>query len=240
MNHKLFIADLHLDAAHPVLLRLFVDFLAHRATQAEALYILGDLFEVWVGDDDDAPVCQAVKDALRMLSAQKIPIFIMHGNRDFLLGNDFFADSGCQCLPDPAVIDLYGVPTLVMHGDTLCTADTGYQEFRRQMRNPVWQQAFLSKPLAERRAIAQSLRAQSMAHTQAKSEDIMDAAPEAISEALKKHSVLQLIHGHTHRPGIHAIQLNGHTAKRIVLGDWYAKGNMLVCTPEACQLQSIS
>jgi len=226
----LFIADLHLSPDRPIALNLALEFLAGRAKQAQALYILGDLFEVWLGDDDDEPVYKTVLAALRDLT---IPVFVMHGNRDFLLGTEFSAITGCQLIADQQVIDLYGKPTLLMHGDILCTLDTDYQAFRHQVRDPKWQQFFLSQPLATRRKLAKEARDSSQIKTKNARDEIMDVTVKAVSENFSKYNVTQLIHGHTHRPNVH--KTNG--CIRWVVGDWYENSAIiLVCNADGCQL----
>jgi UDP-2,3-diacylglucosamine hydrolase len=237
MPETLFIADLHLEPKKPILFKHCLDFFAKRARQAEALYILGDLFEVWLGDDNEEPAYQPVLAALRDLTDSGIPVFIMHGNRDFLIGKDFLQATGCQLIDDPHLIDLYSTPTLLMHGDTLCTLDTDYQSFRRQVRNPLWQQHFLAQPLADRRKLAAQARAASEAQTQNTAEIIMDVTTEAVNSAFTEHGVYQLIHGHTHRPGVYETFVNGNKAHRRVVGKWHDdKAIILSCTPENCTL----
>lgn len=238
-DHTLFISDLHLEAGHPAMVRLFLDFLDNRATQAEALYILGDLFEVWVGDDDPSPHVIKVTAGLRQLSESGVPIYLMHGNRDFLLGEDFARASGCTLLPDPTSVDLYGTPTLLMHGDLLCTDDHTYMEFRATVRNPAVQQDFLAKSLAERTRIARAMREQSEATRSNRPEQITDVNQQAVAATLREHGVYQLIHGHTHRPAVHEFSLDGHPARRIVLGDWYQQGSVLCCSRSGCSLQEL-
>ncbi len=235
----LFISDLHLDASRPVITELFLDFLHTDATQAEVLYILGDLFEAWIGDDDPAPEHQKVIAALHELNAQGVAIYFMHGNRDFLIGADFAARSGCTLLADPTLIDLYGIPTLLMHGDTLCTDDIDYQTVRRRVRDPHWQREVLAKPLDVRRQIAQAARTESAAHIAGTAYEIMDANHDAVMDVLRNHHVTQLIHGHTHRPAIHDYDLDGAPARRIVLGDWYEQGSVLRCDADGCRLDSL-
>ena len=239
MPATLFISDLHLDPARPDITALFREFLATEAASAEALYILGDLFEAWVGDDDDSPDSLALIQALRQCTGSGTPVYVMHGNRDFLLGERFASNSGVTLLNDPTVIDLYGVPTLLMHGDLLCTDDTEYQAFRAQVRDPAWQATLLQKPLAERQAIAREMREASRTQTAGKPESIMDVNADTVSDYLRRHHTRQLIHGHTHRPGTHEIELDGDTARRFVLGDWYTQGSMLQCTASGCTLQQI-
>lgn len=223
----LFVSDLHLDAARPAITRLFLDFLAGEARRAEALYILGDLFEAWVGDDDPGEPGASVCAALKALSAGGVPVFLMRGNRDFLYGQRMAGRCGATLLPDPCVVDLHGVPTLLMHGDLLCTDDVAYQAFRRQVRDPAWQANFLAQPLAARQAFAAQARAASRQHQQGVSETITDVAPDAVRDILLHHGVLRLIHGHTHRPAMHALDLDGRRGQRIVLGDWYEQGSVL-------------
>lgn len=227
MPDALFISDLHLDDERPWTTALFLDFLRGEARDAQALYILGDLFESWIGDDDDAPLAQQVQDALADLTRSGVRACFMAGNRDFLVGDAFSARSGVTLLTDPTLIDLAGVPTLLMHGDTLCTDDVAYQKFRTQVRDPRWQQQFLSQPLAARRAFAAQAREQSRQHTGSTMAQIMDVTDAAVREALQTHDAARLIHGHTHRPGRHRVDLADRTAERIVLGDWYDQGSVL-------------
>lgn len=216
----LFISDLHLDESRPAITRAFFDFLDQKASYADALYILGDFFEVWVGDDDDAPFNLQIVERLSQLQT---PIYFMVGNRDFLVGEQFSRETGATLLADPSVIDLYGSQVLLMHGDSLCTSDTEYMAFRQQARSPQWQEALLSKPLEERRAIAKQLREQSKSMNSLKAEDIMDVTPEEVIKVMEEAGVSTLIHGHTHRPCRHPLEINGQTAERIVLGDWCQK-----------------
>ncbi len=239
MSETLFIADVHLEPKHPTTVALFLKFLAHRAIQAEALYILGDLFEVWVGDDDQTPIYQTVMAALKQLTkTTQLPVFIMHGNRDFLLGEKFMAATGSQWLPDPSVITLYGTPTLIMHGDSLCTLDVKYQNFRTQVRSSQWQQQFLAQPLVQRHQLAQQAREHSQTYTQQTLPTMLDATPVAITSALQQHGVSRLIHGHTHHPGDYPLTLNdGSPAYRRVVGQWQEDSAIILsCTPDSCQL----
>ena len=238
MSCTLFISDLHLDARRPATTELLLRFLGDRARSADALYILGDLFEAWIGDDDDSPHAVTVCDALKACTASGVPVFIMRGNRDFLLGGHFTQRSGTRLLDDPATIDLYGKPALLTHGDLLCTDDMQYQDYRRQVRSRDWQQAFLAYSLEERRRLAAGMRDASYSAQQHKPERIRDVSPEAVYGMMQQHGVRQLIHGHTHRPGIHEFTLNGDTAKRMVLGDWYSGSSLLECTPQGCRLES--
>lgn len=225
----LFVSDLHLDPARPVITALFLDFLARQARQAEACYILGDLFEAWIGDDDDTELGRVVVNALRSLADSGVPVYFLHGNRDFLIGPRFASESGIQLLPETEVIDLYGEPVLLLHGDTLCTDDVDYQAFRAQVRNPVWQARLLEQPLAQRRALAGQLRETSRQALQQKATDITDVNPAAVNQALRAHGVRRMIHGHTHRPAIHEWTLEKLPVRRAVLGDWYVQGSVLRC-----------
>lgn len=223
----LFISDLHLEPARPDITSQALAFLDTEARAADALYILGDLFEAWVGDDDPEPEKRRVMAALRRLADAGLPCYFMHGNRDFLVGEGFAADSGCTLLADPTIVELHGTPVILMHGDTLCTDDHEYQAFRRTVRNPDWQRAMLARPLAERIAIARQLRETSAASMAGKPMDIMDVNQDAVIAAMRAHGVYTLLHGHTHRPAIHRFALDGRDAVRIVLGDWYTQGSVL-------------
>ena len=228
----LFVSDLHLDEARPAITALFLDFLRGPARRAEALVILGDLFEAWVGDDEDGAVAQAVRAGLRELVASGVPVFAMRGNRDFLLGPRFVEDTGVQLLADPCVMQVAGEPTLLMHGDLLCTDDLGYQEFRRQVREPGWSETFLSQPLEARRAFAARARAASQGHqdqlkASGRLEAITDVSEQAVLDTLARFGVSRLVHGHTHRPAIHSLELADRRAQRVVLGDWYEQGSVL-------------
>ncbi|SHK41847.1 UDP-2,3-diacylglucosamine hydrolase [Marinobacter antarcticus] len=216
----LFISDLHLEESRPDITGAFLGFLKEEAPGAEKLYILGDFFEAWIGDDERTPLQEQVAAALRALSENGTRIFLMHGNRDFLLGEDFCDRAGATLLDDPTLIDLQGTPTLLMHGDSLCTADVEYQKFRANMRNPQTQKLILARPLKDRQRMARQLRELSMATNRGKAEDIMDVTPDEVVRVMENHNVSQLIHGHTHRPAEHELEVNGEAAKRIVLGDW--------------------
>jgi UDP-2,3-diacylglucosamine hydrolase len=216
----LFISDLHLEESRPDITEAFLTFLDEKARGVDQLYILGDFFEAWIGDDERTPLQEQVAAALRKLRDSGTDIFLMHGNRDFLIGQDFCDRAGATLLDDPTVIDLHGTPTLLMHGDSLCTADVEYQKFRANMRNPQWQQMILQRPLEDRQQMARQLREISMAKNQGKEEFIMDVTPEEVVKDMEKYGVQRLIHGHTHRPAMHELTTNGSPAKRIVLGDW--------------------
>jgi UDP-2,3-diacylglucosamine hydrolase len=223
----LFISDLHLDATAPDAAEQFVAFLSGPARAAEALYVLGDLFESWIGDDDDDPWRAQICGALRALGDADVACHVMHGNRDFLLQRGFETRSGCRLLPDPTVIELDGERLLLTHGDALCTDDAAYQQLRGVVRRRAWQRRFLALPLATRRALAGAARAGSRRHTRRAPPTIMDVNPDAVVRAMRATGVRTLIHGHTHRPGVHAFELDGAGARRIVLGAWYEQGSCL-------------
>lgn len=230
---QMFISDLHLDAERPETTAQFLSFLDTHCHGIEALYILGDLFEAWIGDDDDAELPALVRDALRACHAGGTRLFIQRGNRDFMLGTAFADSIGAQLLPDYALIDCLGEPTLLMHGDLLCTRDTEYLAFRAQAHNPLWQQQMLSQPLPVRRAIAEQARQASMAKQQqligaGQLDAITDVTPEEVVATLRRFGVRRLIHGHTHRPARHALDIDGQPAERIVLGDWYTQESHLL------------
>ena len=228
----LFVSDLHLDAERPQVTELFTRFLHDEGRRADALYVLGDLFEAWVGDDDPSEVGAVTAQALRAVHDAGVPTYFIRGNRDFLLGDAFARRAGMTILPDPAVVLLHGRPTLLMHGDLLCTDDVAYQQFRAQTRHPDWQRQFLAQPLAARLAFAQQARAASRAHqgglqAQGTMESITDVAPATVAATLSQYGIDRVIHGHTHRPAIHGLQVDGRAAQRIVLGDWYEQGSVL-------------
>ena len=220
----LLISDLHLEEERPDITRAFLHFLATRACQAEALYILGDFFEVWIGDDAITPFQQSIADALRALSERGTRIYLMHGNRDFMLGKGFCRAAGCTLLGDPSVVELGGERVLLMHGDSLCTRDEGYMRLRRLLRNPLSLFILRNLPLSTRRKLARKLRNESRAQTRIKASDIIDVTPELIPRVLAEHGVRTLIHGHTHRPATHELEVDGRPARRIVLGDWDQQG----------------
>jgi UDP-2,3-diacylglucosamine hydrolase len=223
----LFVSDLHLDALEPAAGAQFIEFLRTRALGAEALYILGDLFEAWVGDDDEDAHRREICEAMRALSAQGVPCFVMHGNRDFLLQHGFEQRTGARLLSDPVVIELYGQRVLLTHGDALCTADRPYQLLRGVVRQSPWQARFLRLPLRLRRQLAEQARAGSRRHTQATAGNIMDADPLAVHAAMRACGVQWLVHGHTHRPAVHEFELDGLRSRRIVLGAWHEQGSCL-------------
>jgi UDP-2,3-diacylglucosamine hydrolase len=235
----LFISDLHLDPARPEITDQALAFLESGARDAEALYILGDLFEAWVGDDDPEPEKRRVIAQLKRLTDAGLRCYFMHGNRDFMVGEEFSAASGCALLADPTIIELHGQRVMLMHGDTLCTDDHEYQAFRRVTRNPDWQRAMLARPLAERLAIARQLRETSAASMAGKSMEIMDVNQAAVAAAMREHGVYTLLHGHTHRPAVHNFQVDGRRAMRIVLGDWYTQGSVLSWDADGFILQTL-
>jgi len=227
MPATLFISDLHLEDSAPDRTRWLLDFLAGPARSAEAVFILGDLFEYWIGDDAQTETARQVAEAIAALQEPGVPAHFMHGNRDFLVGESYAALAGMSLLPEAVVIDLHGTPTLLMHGDSLCTDDVAYQAFRRQARNPDWQQAMLALPVAERLRLAQTARDESREHTGKASMEIMDVNPGAVADAFREYRVRRMIHGHTHRPAHHVLDLDGAHADRFVLADWYAEGSYL-------------
>jgi len=216
----LFIADLHLEESRRDITDAFLGFLPREAHGIDALYILGDFFEAWIGDDENTPLQQEVAGALQAVSASGTRLYLMHGNRDFLIGEDFCDRIGAQLLEDPTRIDLYGEPTLLMHGDSLCTRDLEYMKFRKSARSTQWQQAFLQRPLADRQQVARQMRQISQMKNQGKQQDIMDVTPEEVVRVMEEHDVQRLIHGHTHRPAVHDLTVAGGSAQRFVLGDW--------------------
>lgn len=237
MGPDLLISDLHLSRERPLITGRFLEFLKAEASSARALYVLGDLFDYWVGDDElrppgADPVASEVVAALRALArggaSGGTTVYVMQGNRDFLLGDDFFAASGALPLIDPSVAEVGGVETLLMHGDTLCTDDLDYLQWRRTARSPAWQAEFLAAPIAERRARSRALRLESETRKRDKSAAVMDVNPDAVSQALRRHSVTRLIHGHTHRPAHHELRLDGRRCERWVLPDWYEAGGYLI------------
>lgn len=223
----LFIADLHLQTEEPAITAGFLRFLAGTAREADALYILGDLFEAWIGDDDPNPLHQQIAQAIKAVVDSGVPCYFIHGNRDFLLGQRFAQACGMQLLPQEQVLNLYGRNVLIMHGDTLCTDDAGYQAFRAKVHQSWLQKLFLTLPLFIRRRIAAKMRAGSKAANSSKSLSIMDVNQHAVVEAMEKHQVQWLIHGHTHRPAVHELTANNAPAFRAVLGAWHSEGSMV-------------
>jgi UDP-2,3-diacylglucosamine hydrolase len=223
----LFISDLHLEADRPDIADQFLKFLETEALGSDALYILGDLFESWVGDDDPNEHYEWIKQGLRKLTRKDVPVFFMHGNRDFMIGERFASDTAITILSDPFVTKIHGEDVLLSHGDAYCTDDVEYQAVRRMTRDPQWQALMLSKSLEERLAFAEQARAASLAHGGSIDQQIADVNPAAIESAFREAGVNLMLHGHTHRPGVHEISIDGQPARRIVLGDWYEHGSVL-------------
>jgi UDP-2,3-diacylglucosamine hydrolase len=239
-DKTLLISDLHLDPTAPAIARQFLAFLDESTREARALYILGDLFEAWLGDDDPEPAGREVVTALRRLTNAGVSCYFMHGNRDFLVGRRFAAETGCTLLEDGTVVDLHGERVLLMHGDVLCTADTHYQRLRRILRNPVVNFTLRHLPLAARRGLGRKLRAGSRMHVGNTAADIMDVTPAAVNETMRRAGVRTLVHGHTHRPAIHRLELDGEPARRIVLGDWYTQGSVLEWRDDGFELRALA
>ena len=238
--NTLFISDLHLDAERPDGIARFVRFVERETPTAEALYILGDLFEAWIGDDvTDAGYRPAIA-ALADLKRRGVPCFFMHGNRDFLIGKRFAAATGCRLLGDYEVIEVAGERVLLTHGDLLCTDDKPYMALRAVVRQPAWQQDFLAKPIEERRAFADDLRDKSRAAVAEKPPEIMDVNQQTVESAMRDHGVDLLLHGHTHRPGIHRFTLDGSNATRIVLGAWYEQGSAVRWNADGFRLETLA
>ncbi|HSH98720.1 MAG: UDP-2,3-diacylglucosamine diphosphatase [Methylophilaceae bacterium] len=234
-DFSLFISDLHLCHTRPAITALFIEFLQSKATQAKSLYILGDLFEYWAGDDDiDDPHHRQVIDAIKVLSANT-PVYFIHGNRDFLISNGFANASNITLLADPTLLQAYGKRILISHGDELCTDDLAYQTFRTQVRNPAWQQQFLAQPLSSRKSQIEALRIRSETEKSQKSEAIMDVNDDAVQALFKAYAYPDLlIHGHTHRPAKHLLEIDSHHCERWVLGDWYDQGSCLRLDESGC------
>lgn len=235
MRKIIFISDLHLEENRPNMTALFLKFLATTAKQADALYILGDFFEVWIGDDNLSPFNQSIILALKTATSQGLPIYIMHGNRDFLLGKKFFYMTGCRLLPDAQVLNIFGAPTLLMHGDTLCTHDVAYLNFRKKSRYWLIKKLFLFKSLAKRQTIAARYRQASKAHISTIPDYIMDVTQTEVERVMQKYGVQHLIHGHTHREAVHTFQLDNKAATRTVLGAWHEQGSALFCYSDGKQ-----
>jgi UDP-2,3-diacylglucosamine hydrolase len=231
-----FISDLHLSRDRPDATRVFLEFLSQVACKADGLYILGDLFEYWAGDDDlrDA-FNRSIATGLAATVSGGVPVMLMHGNRDFLMSSTFAGAAGARLLPDPTTVDLYGIQTLLMHGDTLCTEDRRYQSFRRRVRNPLWQNLFMLQPLSWRRAEIERARRVSESQKRTKSAQIMDVTPAAVTQALRESNCTRLIHGHTHRPARHEHVVDGRRCERWVLSDWYQTGQYLRVGRDGCE-----
>lgn len=236
----LFISDLHLCGTRPAITGLFLGFLQRRARTVDALYILGDLFEYWIGDEAvEQEEFRGIVHGLRQLTTSGTPVYVMHGNRDFLMATGFEKATGCRLLPDPTRIDLHGTPTLLMHGDSMCIDDLEYMTFRTQVRNPAWQREFLVKSVGERDQIVRNFREISKTSTASKKPEIMDVNQKAVETIMREHGVQRLIHGHTHRPKEHVFTLDGQPARRMVLGDWYEQGSVLSVDARGWKLENL-
>ena len=235
----LFVSDVHLDAASPEIARQFHAFLAGEARSAAALYILGDLFEAWIGDDDPDPAARSTVAALRALVDAGVPCVVMHGNRDFLIGERFCRETGATLLEDGTVVDVNGERVLLMHGDALCTDDVSYQRLRRIVRNPIVRWVLRRMTLEQRRALARKMRAGSREHVGTTAPEIMDVNAAAVAQALRAAGVRTLVHGHTHRPAVHELEIDGMPSRRIVLGDWYAQGSVLEWSRDSFSLRAL-
>jgi len=232
----LFISDLHLEDKRPEITAILVAFLRDSARSADALYILGDLFEFWIGDDVLTETARLVADELKALSLSGVPVSFQHGNRDFLLGAEYAKLASMQLLPETVVVDLYGQPSLILHGDTLCTDDVEYQAFRQQVRDPAFQEMFLGQSVEQRLAMAANARDASKQHTGKADMAIMDVNPAAVQKAFEQSATQHMIHGHTHRPAVHEhIMPDGSKAERIVLADWYQSGSYLKVTEHGAE-----
>ncbi len=239
MPYTLFISDLHLCDSRPDITAAFFQFLdEHISDECDALYILGDFFEYWIGDDDNTPFIQSIKDKLLTVSKQA-PLYFIHGNRDFLLGKRFANACNMTLLNESEVIDLYGRPALIMHGDSLCTKDIEYMKFRRKSRSKWWQKIMLSLPLFVRRYVAESARAKSQMNQRNVDMAILDVTEFEVLRQMSQHNVDLLIHGHTHRPKVHTLDTLTPKGERIVLGDWYTQGSYLICTPQGNSLNTL-
>lgn len=236
----LLISDLHLEEGRPDITRAFLGLLAGRARTAESLYILGDFFEAWIGDDAMSPFQRSICQALRALSDSGTKVFLMHGNRDFMIGKAFCKAAGCTLLKDPSVVNFNGEPVLLMHGDSLCTRDEAYMRMRRYLRHPLTLWVLRHLPLSTRHKLACKLRSESRAQTRMKANDIVDVTPDEVLQVMMESGVKTLIHGHTHRPAVHDVQLDGTTAQRIVLGDWDREGWLLQIDEQGFHLESFA
>jgi UDP-2,3-diacylglucosamine hydrolase len=239
MPTTFFVSDLHLDPVQPAIARQFLRFLKDEARRASHLYVLGDLFEVWLGDDDPDPAAREIVAALRDLTNAGVPCSFMHGNRDFLVGERFARETGCRLLRDGTIVDVHGERVLLMHGDVLCTDDHSYQRLRRIVRNPATRWIFRHMSLDQRRRLAQRLREGSRMHVEGTAPEIMDVNAQAVTAAMRHAGVKTLVHGHTHRPAIHSLDVDGAAAKRIVLGDWHSQGSVLAWSESGVELRTL-
>ena len=231
MKNIYFISDLHLQSSEPKMVHAFLNFLTTKAAQAECLYILGDFFEYWIGDDDHTPLAKQIKTALKMLTSRGVPVYFMHGNRDFLIGQRFAQETGVTLLDDPTLLELYGKKIILMHGDLLCIDDQKYQQFRAKVHNPKFQKRVLWLPLFVRRALASWARYKSKQHTGKTNMVLQDVNQQEVLRVMQKYDADILIHGHTHRPAVHDVKLNNKNAQRIVLAAWHDQGHYLCLTP---------
>ena len=238
--NTLFVSDIHLNSAQPDITEQFCAFLRGPAREAEKLYILGDLFEFWIGDDDPDTTYAQVQTELKALTDSGVPCFVLHGNRDFLLGERFCKRTGCRLLPDGSLIELYGQRIVLCHGDILCTDDHAYQRLRRIVRNPVIQGLLRLLPLKKRQRLAERMRQASRNHIQNSMNEIMDVNQHSVVEYMRKASVQWLVHGHTHRPAIHTQALSSTSGTRIVLGDWYQQGSVLSWSAQGYELLTLT
>jgi UDP-2,3-diacylglucosamine hydrolase len=235
----LFISDLHLEPGRPEIGEQFLAFLAGPAREADALYILGDLFEAWIGDDDPSPYYAAMKTAIRALADSDVPVYFMHGNRDFMIGDAFAAEAGVTLLQDPHPLELHGENVLLSHGDALCTDDAEYQQVRAMTRNPDWQAMMMTKSVEERIAFAKQAREQSLARSESLTEEIADVNQAAVEQTIRQSGVDILLHGHTHRPAVHPFHVDDRPVHRIVLGDWYEQGSMVIWDEDGPRLEEL-
>lgn len=239
-NEILFISDLHISIEKPEITRRFLTFLEKRASQAEKLYILGDLFDAWIGDDDPTPPNYKIKKQLKQLTSSGTAVYLQQGNRDFLLGKRFCNETGVTLLDDYERIDLFGEPTLLMHGDLLCSDDIPYQEFRIKSHSPEWQHRVLSKPLLIRLIAARWYRFRSHFHKRGKTQEIMDVNQQTVISLMQQYATLRLIHGHTHRPAVHDLMINNQPAQRFVLADWKKTSASVLCwTADGYQIENL-
>ena len=239
VNLNLFIADLHLDEQRPAIVDLFEQFLEDWSDRATALYVLGDLFEYWVGDDHRTALSKRVAQALRRFGQHGPSVYFMVGNRDFLVGQTFASQAGFELLQEPTVIHIEDEPTLLMHGDALCTDDHDYQAFRSRVRKRQWQEDFLALPIEERLDYARQARQESRQHTQAAHPAIMDVNNEAVASVMRRNRTMTLIHGHTHRPALHSLRIDGKVGRRLVVGDWYTQGSVLMHSADGYSLRPL-
>lgn len=238
--HTVFLSDVHLDPSRPEVTAQLSAFLQALPETTEQLYIVGDLFEAWIGDDAPGEAGEHMMHALKTVTDRGVRGYFTHGNRDFLIGDEFARRTGLELLPDERVIDCYGTQVLLLHGDTLCTDDTDYQTLRATLRNPEFQANLLGMSVPQRLELAQQLRSASAAEMSNKTEDIMDANEAAVADALTRHQVDYMLHGHTHRPCVHRFNVNERRCQRVVLGDWFDQGSVAFWSESGFELQSLS